>query len=105
MQRWTRAALSGAAVVSLAAGLLAVGTAAGTPRSVPDPVPAASGNRPGATGDPIADLQRELDRVPGKYPAWSALGMAYVDRARVTADPTLYERAAGCHAHPDAAAG
>lgn len=88
MQRWTRAALSGAAVVGLAAGLLAVGTAAGTPRSLPEKGPAATAARSGATGDPIADLQRELDRVPGKYPAWSALGMAYVDRARVTADPS-----------------
>ena len=94
MQRLTRAALSGAAVIALAAGLLAIGTAAGTPRPAPE-VTASSADRSGPSGSSVADLQRELSRVPGKYSAWSALGLAYVEQARVTADPTLYEKAAG----------
>ena len=94
MQRWTRAALSGAAVVGLAAGLLAIGTAAGTPPSAPEPA-SVGVDRADPLGQSIAGLQRELDRVPGKYPAWSALGLAYVEQARVSADPTLYEKAAG----------
>ena len=97
MQRWTRTALSGLAVVGLAAGLLAVGTAAGTPRTAPEPAVTAD-QRPGASGQTVEDLQRELARVPGKYPAWSALGLAYLEQARVTADPTLYEKAAGAFA-------
>ncbi len=94
MQRLTRAALSGGAVIALAAGLLAIGTAAGTPPPAPE-VTASSADRSGPAGSSVADLQRELARVPGKYSAWSALGLAYVEQARVTADPTLYEKAAG----------
>ena len=99
MQRWTRASLSGLAVIGLAAGLLAIGTAAGSPRSEPDPG-AISGSpaAPGAPATTIASLQQELERVPGKYPAWSQLGLAYVGQARVTADPTLYDKAAGAFA-------
>jgi tetratricopeptide (TPR) repeat protein len=101
MQRWTRVALSGSAVLVLAAGMLAVGAAAGAP---PSPPSAAAGTmtdiatrpRPDATS--IAALQAELDRVPGKWPAWSSLGLAYVEQARLTADPTLYDKAAGAFA-------
>ena len=42
MQRWTRVALSGATVVTLAAGLLAIGTAAGAPPPATDAAPSAS---------------------------------------------------------------
>ena len=81
MQRWTRATLSGVAVVGLAAGLLAIGTAAGSPPDVaPDSPPAAAVGRL-SQGQTIEELQRELDRVPGKYTAWSALGLAYVEQA------------------------
>ena len=98
MQRWTRATLSGVAVVGLAAGLLAIGTAAGSPPDVaPDVPPAAAVGRL-SQGQTVVDLQRELDRVPGNYEAWSALGLAYVEQARVTADPTMYSRAEGAFA-------
>jgi tetratricopeptide (TPR) repeat protein len=102
MQRWTRAALSGSAVLVLTAGMLAVGAAAGAP---PPPPSAAAGTttdtttdtatRPRASATSVAALQDELDRVPGKWPAWSSLGLAYVEQARLTADPTLYDKAAG----------
>ncbi len=95
MQRWTRVALSGATVVTLAAGLLAIGTAAGAPPPSGD----AGSSSSAAPSDPLArsitDLQADLERVPGKYPAWSALGLAYVEQARATADPTLYAKADG----------
>lgn len=95
MQRWTRVALSGATVVTLAAGLLAIGTAAGSPPTVSDPGASSSAAPSDPLARSIADLQADLDRVPGKYPAWSALGLAYVEQARATADPTLYAKAAG----------
>ena len=94
MQRWTRTALSAVAVVGLAAGLFAIGTAAGAPPSLREPS-ATSAARLDPTEQAVADLQRELDRVPGKWPAWTSLGQVYVNQARLTADPTLYDKAAG----------
>jgi tetratricopeptide (TPR) repeat protein len=98
MRRWTRAAMSGLAVVGLADGLLAIGTAAGSP---PDVAPNGVTTTPvgrSAQGQTVEDLQRSLDRVPGNPSAWSALGLAYVERARITADPTLYAKAEGAFA-------
>ncbi|HEX6684367.1 MAG TPA: hypothetical protein VF062_16310 [Candidatus Limnocylindrales bacterium] len=37
--------------------------------------------------------QQRLRDVPGDWQAWAGLGAAYVERARVTGDPTLYPRA------------
>jgi tetratricopeptide (TPR) repeat protein len=93
MQRWARGALSGLAVLGLAAGLLAVGAAAGSP---PDSAPAPAGSAAPA-GDPlarsIADLQADLERVPGNFRSWSELGFLYLRQARTTADPSLYGKA------------
>src|SRR5690349_14052491 len=41
----------------------------------------------------IAGLQERLRRVPGDAPSWAALGLAYVEQARVTGDPTYYGKA------------
>jgi len=49
----------------------------------------------GAAADPVAGLQARLQRVPGDFAAWASLGLAYVDRARVTGDPTYYPKAEG----------
>lgn len=93
MRRWTRGALAGLTVVGMAAGLLAVGAATGAPRTeVQDPGPAAAADPEAAR---IAQLQSDLERVPGNYPAWSELGFAYLDQARRTADPSLYAKAEG----------
>jgi tetratricopeptide (TPR) repeat protein len=43
----------------------------------------------------IARAQSHLREVPGDYVAWAALGSAYTERARVTADPTYYPKADG----------
>ena len=43
----------------------------------------------------IARAQEHLRAVPGDYVAWAALGSAYIERARVTADPTYYPKAEG----------
>jgi tetratricopeptide (TPR) repeat protein len=41
----------------------------------------------------IASLQEGLRRVPGDAPGWATLGLAYVEQARVTGDPTYYGKA------------
>src|SRR5262249_21176820 len=43
----------------------------------------------------IARAQEHLGAVPGDYAAWAALGGAYIERARFTADPTYYPKAEG----------
>ncbi|HVF03481.1 MAG TPA: hypothetical protein VNA20_01455 [Frankiaceae bacterium] len=92
----TRLAARGALVTALAAGLLGAGAllTAGAPppstrltgRGGPARVAPA-----GAGG--VAALQARLDRVPGDSESWAALGAAYVQQARVSADPSLYPRA------------
>ena len=99
MRRWTRTALSGLAVLALAASVFAVGAAAGSPDPPDAPAPGVSA---GPVQDPlarsIADLQVELERVPTNWGAWASLGLAYVQQARLTADPGLYARAEGAFA-------
>ena len=43
----------------------------------------------------IARAQKQLRRLPGDYATWAALGSAYIEQARVTADPTYYPKAEG----------
>ncbi|MEV6302622.1 hypothetical protein AB0M02_24635 [Actinoplanes sp. NPDC051861] len=82
---------------AIAAALL--GAAAVVTRPAPeDPttVPAAqSAVRPPADllGDRIARAQQRLRDVPGDWPGWAALGGAYLEQARITADPGLYPKA------------
>ncbi len=62
----------------------------------------------------VASLQQKLRQDPGDAESWAALGFAYVQQARVTADPTFYPKAEGAlrrslalrpHGNPDAYAG
>jgi tetratricopeptide (TPR) repeat protein len=56
--------------------------------------PAAADHR--ANADPaalVASLQRTLRSHPGDAQGWAALGFAYVEQARITADPTYYPKA------------
>ena len=66
----------------------------------------ASGTTPGVAADPtglavttapseraIAQLQQRLRDVPGDWNAADGLGLAYVQEARVTADPSYYPKA------------
>jgi hypothetical protein len=46
-------------------------------------------------GDSIARAQQRLRDVPGDYDTWAALGGAYLERARVSADPSYYPKAEG----------
>ena len=89
-------------VLGLAA-LVTIG-AAGLPGTdpAPDRAPAATAARPtpgidpAAVADPtnvVATLQARLRVTPKDHRAWSTLAMAYVERARTTADPTYYRKA------------
>ncbi|MDQ3431166.1 MAG: tetratricopeptide repeat protein [Actinomycetota bacterium] len=43
----------------------------------------------------VTTLQSRLRRLPGDWDSWAALGAAYVQQARITADPTYYAKAEG----------
>ncbi|SNR47325.1 tetratricopeptide repeat protein [Blastococcus mobilis] len=49
--------------------------------------------------DPVIELietsQERLTEVPGDWSAWAQLGSAYVEQARITADPTYYDKGEG----------
>ena len=62
----------------------------------------------------VASLQERLRQDPGDAGSWAGLGFAYVQEARVTADPTYYPKAEGAlrrsltlraHGNADAYAG
>ncbi|MPQ98212.1 tetratricopeptide repeat protein [Modestobacter sp. I12A-02628] len=93
------------AVLSVSAGVLfAVTSVAGATTVVHDRTtaqqqPAAAGTTVGGAVDPLAAAvtaaQRRLEQVPGDWTTWAALGTAYVEQARVTADPSYYDKADG----------
>jgi len=43
----------------------------------------------------MTKTQEQLRRAPGDWVAWAALGAAYVQQGRITADPTYYPKAQG----------
>ncbi|WP_243407452.1 tetratricopeptide repeat protein [Frankia canadensis] len=49
-------------------------------------------------GASVAGLQDRLGRVPRDWTSWAALGLAYVEQARLRGDPTSYPRADGAFA-------
>jgi tetratricopeptide (TPR) repeat protein len=57
-----------------------------------DGVPAGS---PAALAVSIAAAQHRLARLPGDWATWAELGVAYVQQARLTADPSYYPKAEG----------
>ncbi|GIJ67403.1 tetratricopeptide repeat protein [Virgisporangium ochraceum] len=83
-------------IVGLVAALLAVGGIALRPSR-----PAAVGGEPAATPVSTVDeiarsieaARARLDRLPGDWITWANLGLAYVQQARVSGDPSNYARA------------
>ncbi len=49
-------------------------------------------------GASIAKAQQRLKDVPGDWATWAALSSAYLERGRITADPTYYPKAEGAAA-------
>jgi tetratricopeptide (TPR) repeat protein len=79
------------AVTALLAAVLAAGLDAGrrdTPPGTPQPVP----DRLAAS---IQQAQDRLRRLPDDAGTWAALGSAYVEQARVSANPAYYAQAQG----------
>ena len=77
----------------LAGGVLGLRTGGGSAGSGVDrPVPVSAVDRLTAS---INRAQQRLAEVPGDYPTWAALGLAYVERARITADSSYYPKAEG----------
>jgi tetratricopeptide (TPR) repeat protein len=94
MSRSTRSRLGAALVVCLGVGLLAVSVAAILPPAAPAPVVAAGGGA--STLDrSIRSAQVKLGRHERDPRTWAELGTAYVEKARITANPGYYARAEG----------
>jgi tetratricopeptide (TPR) repeat protein len=80
--------------VAAAAIALTAGAAIAIPRhTTPHPVPVS--RIANSTVDSLITAQEHLRRVPGDWAAWAQLGLAYVERARTTADPAYYPKADG----------
>lgn len=89
---------SAAIALALGAVMFAVGAVGLNPSapSVQDTAKAQHGGpAAGASAGPAAleALQQRVRRLPADSLGWAALGMAYVQQGRATADPATYERA------------
>ena len=102
MRRATQLLVSAGAVAALAAGLLAAGALGGSPTggsptdSATDAAtsaPASGPSDPLARG--IAEAQARLTEQPQDYRTWADLGLAYVQQAKITVDPSYYAKAVG----------
>lgn len=87
--RLTAAAVVGGLLVVAAGALL---------RPVGEPAarsaPSLAGAVPG-TPAAIGRAQARVQEVPQDWSAWAGLGLAYVEQARVSADPSFYDKAQG----------
>jgi len=81
--------LLGGSPSSPGSGEVAAARTAGRAAPALDPA-AAAGVSP---DDLVGTLQARLRRTPKDHRAWSTLSMAYVEQARITADPTYYAKA------------
>ena len=91
--RW-RLIVASALVVALAAtAAVAVRTSGSRADVRRGGTPAVVARARGAEAHGIEGLQRRLRAAPEDRRAWAALGAAYVQRARITGDPTLYPKA------------
>jgi tetratricopeptide (TPR) repeat protein len=94
-----RGAVLTTAVVGLAVALLLTGGVLLRPeRRTSEGAGASPQSATAPAGDRIAAVTRAQQRlrdVPGDYLTWAELGAAYVQQARVTADPSYYLKAQG----------
>jgi tetratricopeptide (TPR) repeat protein len=95
-----------AVVAALAMSLFLIGglglfLGSGEPAMHAGPVPqtdALFGSGSGSLDGSIASLQERIREVPGDWRASAALGLAYVQQGRITADPSFYPKAEGGNA-------
>jgi tetratricopeptide (TPR) repeat protein len=83
-----------AIVSATALAILAAGAVAGL-RERPAPASNAAPAPVDRLAGTIVRAQDRLRALPRDHETWAALGLAYVERARVTADPSLYPKAEG----------
>lgn len=98
MGRLLRPALLTAGALALAVGftLFAAVALGGSPQITGGQDRARTAPVRPAAAAPAADipsLQTRLQQTPGDHRSWSRLALAYVEEARVTADPTYYGKA------------
>ena len=79
-----------------------VSSAAGIVRGAPGAIAAATNPSSQTLDQTIAGLQTRLTATPDDDVAWATLGLAYVQQAKVTVDPTYYPKADGALAKPRA---
>ncbi|MFE5995646.1 tetratricopeptide repeat protein [Streptomyces sp. NPDC056454] len=79
--------------LALGAAMFAAGAVLLTPDGTTAPRPADHGRAASAPRGSIEALQARVTRLPKDPGGWAALGMAYVQQARTTADPATYDRA------------
>jgi tetratricopeptide (TPR) repeat protein len=101
----TIAAVAGLSVSLVVAGALGtthlsdsgvdIGLAPDAPVIEPASVSASAGPPAADLSTLIEQLQTRLELIPADHVAWSTLGLAYVQQARVSADPSYYSRAEG----------
>jgi tetratricopeptide (TPR) repeat protein len=102
-RRWAKAgiALAMALAVAAVAAVLGVVTANGSgPAAAPAARPAlavgAEDLSPGrSAAEAIARAQQRVAKLPGDWMTWAGLGLAYLQQARLTGDPSYYPKADG----------
>ena len=94
MRRRTAASSVVAGVVLLVVAAAATYTAVVDRRAAATPVVAVAPEVDPQTAA-IEAAQQRLAEVPGDWTTWAQLGALYVEQARVTADPSFYDRAEG----------
>ncbi|MFC4070478.1 tetratricopeptide repeat protein [Actinoplanes subglobosus] len=77
----------------LAAGLLTAAAVVARPDATVPAAQSAAQQPVDRLAQRIARTQQQLRDVPGDWPGWAALGAAYLEQARITADPGLYPKA------------
>ena len=83
------------AITAVVGGVALLVTAVSSLSTSDAPTPPSGAVVEVATHRTVSALQDKLRRTPTDAGAWAALGSAYVERARITGDPSYYEKAQG----------
>lgn len=91
-----RLLLGGAGVVTLAVALLAAGSiGTGTSPTAPSSAPVPATGPKDSLNTAIAAAQKHLTASPNDANTWAQLGIAYVQKAKQSSDPSYYGKAEG----------